>query len=253
MARNAATSLGKYLYAIIPAEQARPSYGAIGIDGGTVYAILNGKTAAVVSNVPEENIRPQRCHLAGHQRVIMSLADAGSVLPMSFGIIAHDAKSVQEALSLNQANLVEELLRVGNKVEMGLRVSWDVPSIFEYFVATHPELRACRGKLFRGGREPSQKDKLELGRLFARLHGEDRLACRDNIVDVLRSRCFEIEEADPRDEYQVINLACLVGRDGQAEFERAVFEAAEGFGANYSFDYNGPWPPYSFVNVSLQL
>jgi hypothetical protein len=49
----------------------------------------------------------------------------------------------------------------------------------------------------------------------------------------------------------VINLACLIGRSQQKEFEQAVFHAASLFDDNYAFDYTGPWPPFHFVRVSL--
>jgi hypothetical protein len=30
-------------------------------------------------------------------------------------------------------------------------------------------------------------------------------------------------------------------------------EAAKLFDNHFSFDYNGPWPPYNFVNVNLSM
>ena len=57
---------------------------------------------------------------------------------------------------------------------MGLRVSLDVPNIFEYFVNTHPELRTARDRFLGPYRNPSQDDKIELGRMFDRLLNEDR-------------------------------------------------------------------------------
>ena len=42
---------------------------------------------------------------------------------------------------------------------MGLRVTWDVPNIFEYFVNTHAELRAARDRLLSNGRGPLTKEK----------------------------------------------------------------------------------------------
>ena len=247
------TAEGRYLYAVVGADQARDSYGAVGIEGGAVYSITNGQTAAVVSNVPDRRIRPSRRHLAAHHNLLKSLADEGALLPMSFGIIAHGSEAVRTVLSANHALLVAQLRRVHNKVEMGLRVSWDVPNIFEYFVNTHPELRARRDRLFRAGREPGQVEKIELGRLFDRLLKEDLSAHTERVADVLRPRCFEIERNPPRDEREVMNLACLIGRDAQEEFEKRIFEAAEGFDNNYRFDFNGPWPPYNFVNVDLQM
>jgi len=67
---------------------------------------------------------------------------------------------------------------------MGLRVTWDVPNIFEQVVSTHPELAAYRDQIFRGGRQPAQDEKIELGRSFDRLLNADRQDCIDRVVRV---------------------------------------------------------------------
>lgn len=49
------------------------------------------------------------------------------------------------------------------------------------------------------------------------------------------------------------NINCLVARNGQKEFEEAVFQAAALFDNNYDFDLNGPWAPHNFVELDLKL
>ena len=62
---------------------------------------------------------------------------------------------------------------MAGKVEMGLRVAWDVPNIFEYFVNTHAEPPGA-DRLVGTRREFAQEEKIELGRMFDRLLNEDR-------------------------------------------------------------------------------
>jgi hypothetical protein len=57
----------------------------------------------------------------------------------------------------------------------------------------------------------------------------------------------------PRDEREVMNLACLIQRDRQAAFEAAVFEAASHFDNSFAFDYSGPWAPHSFAEMEIKL
>jgi hypothetical protein len=73
------------------------------------------------------------------------------------------------------------------------------------------------------------------------------------VVKVLSGRCFEVRENKVGDEREVMNLACLVGRDRHEDFEKALFEAANLFDASFSFDFNGPWPPYNFVQTDARL
>jgi hypothetical protein len=252
MAPQVETKVCNYLYAIVAHSQGCGRYGLIGIDGGEVYSIPDGPLAAIVSDVPNARLRPERRHMAAHHAVHKCLMQEGALLPMSFGVIADSRQAVRRILTLNRDAFLEQLRRVENKVEMSLVVRYDIPNIFEYFVRTHPELKALRDQLFGGGRQPSEDDKIELGRLFDRILGDDRAELTQAVVETLAPLCAEIKENPPRGESGVMNLACLVACDGQERFERGVFEAASRFDDNFSFDYSGPWPPYNFVDVSLQ-
>ena len=252
MARRKADQRGKYLYAITSGKD-DCVWGPFGIDAGLVYSISDGRVAAVVSDFSNAKIRPERRHLAAHQEVLKKLMEETTPLPMSFGIIAQGSNAIRKILSLHQKSFIEKLNHVAGRVEMGLRVTWDVPNIFEYFVLTHTELRAARDRHLGSHREPSQEDKIEVGRMFDRVLNEDREAYAEQVEDVLSDCCVEIKRNTPRNEREVISLACLVEREGQAEFEKGIFDAARLFDNNFAFDYNGPWAPHNFVDVALNL
>jgi hypothetical protein len=241
-----------YVYAIVTDVQGR-TYGDFGIDGHKVYSIPAGRVAAVVSDLPSGMIRPERSRLAAHQEVLKKLLVEGTPLPMSFGILADSPEAVRKMLSRNQQALLAQLRRVAGRVEMGLRVAWDVPNIFEYFVNTHPELRLARDRLLGGCREVTQEQRIEVGRMFDRLLNEDRDAYTDQVEGILAPRCIEIEQNKCRNECEVMNLACLVERAAMPQFESGVFEAARKFDNNFAFDYNGPWAPHNFIEIDLEL
>jgi hypothetical protein len=253
MAAHTAAKSGRYLYAIVTAPGER-TYDFAGIDGAPVYGIANGQVAAVVSDILDDRIRPERRHLAAQQTVLKGLLSrADAMLPMAFGIIADGPKAIQKILSRNHAAFLQQLQRVAGMVEMGLRVSLDVPNIFEYVVNTHPELRAARDRFLGPYRNPSQEDKIELGRLFDHLLNEDREAFTEKVEEILSDYCREIKRNKTRNESQVMSLACLVPRDKQDRFEEGIFAAAKLFDNNFTFDYNGPWAPHNFVELNLEL
>lgn len=253
---------GRYLYAIIanpdaasgtPARPALYVNGCTGLEGHAVYPIAGGKVAAVVSDIAQGKIRPERHNLQIHYDVLKRLMSEDAVLPMGFGVVADNSEIVRKTLSFHEAALLEQLHRVAGKVEMSLRVSWNVPNIFEYFVNLHPELKEARDRLFRRGCEPMPDEKIELGRLFERVLEEDRACHTQTVLDILRPVCSEIRRNRPRIERDIMDAACLVRRGAQAEFERGVFEAAKLFDDNASFDFAGPFPPHSFVGVDLRV
>lgn len=244
------TRCRKYLYAIIFADSAGAS-GPVGIEGLGVQTVSEGRVAAVVSDAPGPKIRPERRHLAAHQAVLKQLMGSTTPLPMSFGIIADSIEAVRGILSRDQRALLDQLNRVAGKVEMGLRVTWDVPNIFEYFVNTHAELRAARDRLLTSGEGATHEEKIEVGRMFDHLLNQDRDSCTERVERLLRPACAEFKENKCRGEKEVVNLACLIGRTGQERFAGAVFEAAKVFDNNFAFDYSGPWAPHNFVELDL--
>jgi hypothetical protein len=245
---------GKYLYAIMGIADSEEMHPDVrGINDGDIYTVAVGEVAAVVSDVPNGKIRPERRNLAAHQAVLKWLMGKTTPLPISFGIIADDAAAVKMILSNNRRVFLEQLQRVKSKVEMGVRVTWDVPNIFEYFVITHPELKALRDRYFGNNHEPTQEQKIELGRTFDRLLNEDREAYTDQVSEILSRYCFEIKENKCARENEVMNLAGLVGRKDLGQFEEGIFEAANLFDNNFTFDFNGPWAPHNFVDISLDI
>jgi len=171
---------------------------------------------------------------------------------MSFGNIADGPAAVRRILSLNQDSFTGQLKRLEQKMEMGLRVSWKVPNIFDYFVQIQPELRELRDRSFAGGRETTQDEKLEIGRLFSQLLSKARDTYADRVESVIGEQCIEMKRNKPRDEREVMNLACLIDRNERSRFEEAVIDAAAAFDENFCFDLNGPWPPHNFVSLQLQ-
>ncbi len=243
---------GRYLYAITDTVE-HPICGDIGINGAAVYAVSQGPVAAVVSDITDKRIRPERKNLAAHHGVVKRLLEDTTVLPVAFGTIADSPQAVREILKKNSGAFVEQLDRVRGKVEMGLRVTWDVPNIFEYIVNRHPELAALRDEVMGKQRGPSQEGKIEVGRLFDRLLTQEKERYTETIMEVLDPHCVDIKQNRPRDEREVMHLACLVDRDAQKGFEDGVFEAAKRFDNYFAFDFNGPWAPHHFVDVALEI
>jgi len=240
-----------YIYAIVAGAEPR-AYPSLGIEGKDVYTITDGRAAAVVSSLAASKIRPERANLRAHQAVLKCLMADTTPLPMAFGTIGASPEAIRKILVRNQRAFQEQLQRVAGKVEMGLRVTLDVPNIFEYFVNTHTELRLARDRLMSARHEFTQEEKIELGRMFDRLLNEDREDHTRRVEHVLTPLCAEFKSNPCRNENEVINLACLVGRDAQEAFSAGVFAAAKLFDNNFAFDYSGPWAPHNFVEIDLE-
>ena len=141
MATSIATAL--YLYGITSADADAATAGG-GIDGGEVTTLAEGRIVAIVSEADPGKLRPQRANLAAHHRVLREWSGRQTVLPVVFGTVVGSDDDLRRFLRLNQDALAALLKRLAGCVELGLKVYWDTPNIFEYFVATHQELEQMR-------------------------------------------------------------------------------------------------------------
>ncbi len=248
---SAPSRTGWYLYGITVAEPMASSRDGVG--GAAVELVVEGSLAAIVSRLGVGKVRPQRANLAAHHHVLRDLADQRPVLPVVFGTVSGSDAELRRVLRRNQEGFACLLDRLRGKVEMGLKVYWDLPNVFEYFVATHQELEAMRDRLFRPGRLPTVEEKIELGERFVSLLRQSRQRHAQRVKESLAGCCVDVRSIDPGEERMILKLASLVERDRQGEWEEGVRRAALLFDDHYRFEYNGPWPPYNFADVDLTL
>lgn len=250
MATESNSSSGIYVYAVVSGKST-VEYGATGLDGAEVFRIVLDDLTALCSATAHARVRPERRHLAAHNQVLRRSLDEQAVLPMAFGLIASSHDAVIELLTRNRKALREQLDRVSGKIEMGLRVLYDVPNVFEYFVNTRPELRDARDAL--GDiRHASHGEMLALGQLFERTLTSERDAHYESVRAILERHGVILKRNPPRHEREVMNLACLIPREMHAGFEGIVGEAAAAFDNHFSFDMSGPWAPHNFVELNLR-
>jgi hypothetical protein len=243
----------KILYALCAADDSTPDYKVKGLESAAIYAIDQDGLRAIVSDTMSTKLRPERRNITAHQAVLHSLTKQGTVLPMRFGIIARNADAVQNLLTSNKKSIQEHFERLNGRVEMGLRVSWDVTNIYEYFVSLHPVLSEVRDEIW--GKNPTassrRDEKVRLGNLYESLRTADRKESTEKVKEILFDYCEEIIENPVKKEKDVMNLACLVERDRLDDFAIGVFQASKLFDNVYLFDYTGPWAPHNFITLDL--
>lgn len=249
-------STGRYLYGLIRAT-GNTEFGCIGLEHngepGRVYTLLAGSVAAVVSEFsPREKILPLRKNLDPHHKVIREVMKTMTIVPMTFGHVAKSDMEITKALQRNRVAIREQLDQVEGKVEMDLKVKWDVDNIFEYLTSVDPELAAYRDQIFGRSSAPSQPEKIELGRMFEERLNQQREEQTDRVVEMFQSCTSDVKVNPPKSEKSVMNLAFLVDRDRLKPFEERVYQVAGTFPAQYIFDFNGPWAPFNFVELDIQ-
>ena len=247
----------RYLYGITRSKAADLNLGCVGleVDGeaGRVYAVSVGDLAWVVSPYGDaEKVRPLRKNLMAHHGVIRKFMEKTSIIPMTFGHVAADEENVRETLRHNQPQALAELQRLDHKVEMCVKATWAVENIFEHFLELDPDLAEYRDRLFGRSNAPSQTELINLGQMFEQRRAAERKERIRAVVDALEPHAASVKVNQPKGDTMVMNLAFLVDRDALETFEAALYAIAGEFPAHFDFEYNGPWAPFSFVELDLE-
>lgn len=246
---------GTYLYAVVPASVASQLKDVNGVENAKVSTIVNGELAAVYSELPtREELRPERRLLAAHQGVLKKVTDLSPVvLPVSFGTIAESPEGVSGLLERYQQEFSKQMKRVEGKLEMGVRLSYatEKPSIYEFLVASSPELRDMRDRIAQAGREATREEKIDLGQKFEAVLSSLRDEYAEKLEQPLK-KIGDVRRNPPRNEKEFVNIACLVPKENQRDFEAAVEEAAGLFPDSFIVQPYGPFPPYDFVELHLK-
>ncbi|CAJ0779918.1 GvpL/GvpF family gas vesicle protein [Ralstonia chuxiongensis] len=252
MTQRFALGGARYLYAIAPSK--RPlAHLPHGIGGAPVHTLAVGSVAAVVSDTMLPKIRPERRHLSAHHAVVQSLMQAGTVLPVAFGMIATSEGALSRMLKKHQETLGAELDRLAGQAEFEVRLAWDVPNIFEHIVHLHPELKAARDEVMALGRPASRDEKIELGCLFERLLDEERARHTALVEAVLRQCCNDVTYGATRHTTEIARLACLAPSDARAALDACVTEVSSQLDDSFVLSFNGPWPPHHFLSLNISV
>ncbi len=239
-----------YIYAITRADEPDIELPP-GVAGQPVTRVVSGPLGAFVSEYSASTIRAERRHIAPSQSVLRVLQGAMDLLPTAFGTLTPDADAMAALLDRNQEKLLAQLERIAGAVEMGVRLSMDVPDPIAYLLELSPELRQARDRLFSRRKTPSHEERIRLGQLCDGVLRRYQESQSERLVAQLTPASTSIMTLPIQGDKQIANLAVLVPRTGVQEFESAVQVIADGFDDRLAFALNGPWPPYNFVQLEL--
>ena len=251
----------KYVYGVIPSGEAT-SFGPIGIGdrGDEVHTVAYKHLAAVVSDCPpldytamkdtdkEKMVRD----LAAHQRVIEEVMEGSTTLPMKFGTMVKDKDEVEAILRRGYFGLKEALAATEGKVEVELVATWDVDSVTQEIAQEEPIAR-LRARIEKTkSRLRSVPDRIKVGKMVYESLGRRRENYQEEILGALTTFALDLQKNVLMDDKMVMNVAFLISKDRQEEFDDKVREVDERLGGALNFRVIGPLPAYSFSTIEVR-
>ena len=245
---------GRYVYGVIESRE-QLSFGKIGIGGigENVYTVHHGDVAAVVSKTPVFIFDPTRENALAHEHVIETVMKANTIIPMSFGTVFRTDDDIREVLKSIYPSLKDVLKQMANKLEFGLKVTWDRDRIVEELKRENEEIHRFQHELTRKHLQSTYFARMQLGRMIDKALAERAAEVVREIYDGLRAVCVASRDNKVIGDKMIMNAAFLIQKDKESEFDAAVNAVAQKFGDRLNFKYTGPWPPYNFVNIRLKL
>ena len=245
-------AVGKYIYCFIK-EKERLSICGSSISGdiAPVYTLPYKELSAVVSDtgIPEYN--PTRKYLLAHQRVMTKIMEKYTVVPVAFGTVSSGEEEITKIITANYDRLNEQLKFLKDKMELGLMVTWKEDA-FRADIEDE-EIRALEKKV--SGKEEDEvlADKIRLGRLVeaATLQKKDEYAAE--IFEPLSKLAVKSRLKENIPIKTVFNAYFLIKTALGDEFDEKVGEIYKRFEHKLRFSFTGPWPPYNFTELRLDV
>ena len=247
---------GVYVYCIIESGEPR-TFGKIGIGGrgDDVYTVNYRDLAAVVSRTPLMVYDPTRENALTHEHVqeVVMNEHGFTPVPMSFGTLFKTENDTVEFLKDTYDALRDVLQKMKDKLEFGLKVNWDRDEVLHEIEHENEEIRRLKAEIENNTQSSTYFARMQLGRLVEQALADMSDSYVRAIYDHLRDAAIASRSNKVIGEKMIMNAAFLVARDKADAFDAKVHEIGKQFEGKLSFRFTGPWPPYNFVTIRLQL
>jgi Gas vesicle synthesis protein GvpL/GvpF len=241
-----------YVYGVVRGDAKPPE--ETGIDGKALRLVSGGDVAALVSEVPPEELDPTRERLTTHMDVLKRAHDASRVLPMRFGVVMPTEDEVRaDLLEAYGPRLVELLAAIERRGELEVRASYREEAVMRAVIERYPEIRAAREALQGKPEDATYYERIQLGERISAGIAAMRDEHRDSMLDALAPLAVDTRVSEPSHELDALGAAFLVDEDKIETFDTAVDELGRHFGDLLRIKYFGPLPPHSFVDLEGEV
>src|SRR6185312_7571158 len=175
---------GRYVYGIVQAKEP-VTFGKSGIGGSgeLVYTVNYQDIAAVVSNTSVFIFDPTRENALAHEHVIETVMTTNTIIPMSFGTVFRTEDDIKEVLKSIYPSLKDVLKQMQNKLEFGLKVTWDRDRVIEELKRDHEEIHRFHQELTKKHLQSTYFARMQLGRMIEKALAERSADCVREIYD----------------------------------------------------------------------
>lgn len=246
---------GKYIYGIIGTDSetvldisglggSRPVYTVAHQDLGCIVSDYSG---AELSSMSKEEV--VRC-LLSHQTVVEYVMRKHTVLSVKFGTVLATSHEVRDLLVLGRQQFDDTLAWIQDKIEVEVAATWDTGEVLREISNEADVVRARAAIASRPGQQ-TLEDRVHLGQMVKAAMDRRRQGYGERIASFLEPVAVDVQPNALVSDAMVVNMAFLVEKAGQQEFDCRVRQLNDVFHDQIDFRIIGPLPPYSFATVEV--
>ncbi len=233
-----------YIYGIIDFNE-EMAEAITGLDGANIYNIPYRDIGALASdlNTPVRNKDEDR--VLEHEIALEKIMKNFTILPMRFLTVFDKKDNVLSMLKEHYSNFREDLDRLRDKVEFGIKTIWPGAIIRDRIENAY---RKAQSDLSSSADSPGKsfmKEKFGKYKIDKEFEEEaDRCIA---IIDGFFNRFVAEKRLEKlKTDNLLLDAAYLVDKEKQSDFKKA-FEELRASPCDLKYLFSGPWPPYNFV------
>jgi hypothetical protein len=251
--------MGKLIYAILSNKADSEKINALlsgmkGIADADFAAISFDQISAVVSDIEKAGLIANQANAFAFAKVIEILEKQYPLLPMRFGSIMESPASVLQMLERNYPEFQNNLQKVENKSEFGLKIFCDSEKVKE----------SLRSKSAGGNSspimpEPEPKKSVYIEYVNKKL-AEHRLeellvSYVDSIIAEFTGKLTQWNAESKIKKMAsasiLVDAVFLLKKDMESQLVQEITDLQSRH-PELNYTLTGPWPPYSFVDVTIK-
>jgi hypothetical protein len=237
-----------YVYGIVDPD-AQPS--GSGIAGAPLGVIALGGAGALVSDLPDGELKMGRDEVMTHSEVLERAFGHGTVLPMRFGVVMDGSDEVRQLLlERHGERLRAQLDELEGKVELHVRVAYEEEALLREVISENQDIARLSHDVRGRSPDATYYGRIRLGELISEAIDRKRERDAQEIIDALSPVSLALDVGAPTHERVVVSASFLVERKRLEQFDSVLEEIAAGQAGRMKVKLTGPRPPHSFVELA---
>jgi hypothetical protein len=242
-----------YVYGIVPSD-VEVTQGARGVGDppARVRLVCTGSVGALVSEIDPAGSLGRPADLLAHQHLLDAAAACTPVLPLRFGMVLADSRTVQDELLVpHEPEFAAALGDLDGHAQFVVKGRYDEEPLLRTVLARHREaIRLREAIIAAGGPAGARSASIQLGEIVSAAIREQRHADTAALAQCLDPCCVTGSVRAPTHELDAVHLAVLAPSGRRRDVEAAVAGMARAWAGRVGLRLLGPMAPYDFVTAT---